>query len=294
MIDLAGAAGVPATKLFGRSPEGMNATGESDLTNYYDMIAQEQEAKLRPILNKLLPVMCMSTFGAVPDDLDFEFDPVSEPSDKDRSDLAKSQAENVVTVFNAGLISARTALKELKQQGESIGAWSNISDEDIQKASDEVEPAGEMGGFPGMGVGMEGRESEPEPRQQAQPHMQGIGDSGKWVEEDHPRDEGGRFTSGGGGASVKEDEHPRASNGKFPKCSGESTVGKGYNNKQKYRNLSKEPMVTPINASGRNKFPEWAFKNHAKAKNHYYDHQGKLQEAGIYSYEDYLRITKEN
>ena len=76
MIDIAGAAGIPATKLFGRSPEGMNATGESDLTNYYDMIAQEQESKLRPILNKLLPVMCMSTFGAVPDDLDFEFDPV--------------------------------------------------------------------------------------------------------------------------------------------------------------------------------------------------------------------------
>lgn len=190
MIDIAGAANIPATKLFGRSPEGMNATGESDLTNYYDMVAQEQEAKLRPILNKLLPVICMSTFGAVPDDLDFEFDPVSEPSDKDRSDLAKSEAENVVTVFNAGLISQRTALKELKQQGESIGAWTNITDEDIQKASDQVEGAGEMGGYPMT-------ENPYEEGEAQQITRQNTGDSGKWLEDDHPRDDGGRFTSGG-------------------------------------------------------------------------------------------------
>ena len=226
MIDIAGAAGIPATKLFGRSPEGMNATGESDLTNYYDMIAQEQESKLRPILNKLLPVMCMSTFGSVPDDLDFEFDPVSEPSDKDRSDLAKSQAENVVTVFNAGLISARTALKELKQQGESIGAWSNISDEDIQNASDEVEPAGEMGGFPGMGG--EPEEQESEPRKQDQLKTQRVGDSDEWVEEDHPRDDGGRFTSGGG--SVKKEEKPKQR--KRPK----------YTKEEGYKNQIGEPL----------------------------------------------------
>jgi hypothetical protein len=43
MMDMAGAAEIPATKLFGRSPQGMNATGEADLRNYYDMIAQMQE-----------------------------------------------------------------------------------------------------------------------------------------------------------------------------------------------------------------------------------------------------------
>ena len=151
MMDVAGAARIPATKLFGRSPEGMNATGESDLRNYYDMIAQEQEAKLRPILNKLLPVLCMSVFGAVPDDLDFEFDPVSEPSDQERADLAKCGTDNIVTAYNAGLISQRTALREMKQQSSRTGTWTNITDEEIMNASDEIEPQGEMGGFPGMG-----------------------------------------------------------------------------------------------------------------------------------------------
>ena len=56
----------------------------------------------------------------------------------------------MVTALNAGLVSKRTALKELKRQSERTGVWTNITDEDILKASDEIEEEGEMGGFPGM------------------------------------------------------------------------------------------------------------------------------------------------
>lgn len=56
----------------------------------------------------------MFIFGAVQDDLDFEFDPVSEPSDQERADLAKCGTDNIVTACNAGLISQRTALREMK------------------------------------------------------------------------------------------------------------------------------------------------------------------------------------
>src|SRR5690606_930445 len=35
MLDVSGAAQIPVTKLFGRSPAGFQATGESDLRNYY-------------------------------------------------------------------------------------------------------------------------------------------------------------------------------------------------------------------------------------------------------------------
>mgnify|MGYP004665374165 CR=1 FL=1 len=45
------------------------------------------------------------------------------------------------------LLSQRTALKELKQQSERTGVWTNITDEDIERASDSVEPPGEMGGM---------------------------------------------------------------------------------------------------------------------------------------------------
>ena len=155
MNDIAGAAEIPATRLFGRSPAGMNATGESDLMNYYDKVAQLQEAKLRPVFDKLMPVLLMSSLGSVPDDWDIEFNPVAETSEEEKANLVKQSADAILNVFNAGLISQQTALKELKQSGMAYGMWSNITDEDIENAETEVNPQGEMEGMEG-GEGMEG------------------------------------------------------------------------------------------------------------------------------------------
>lgn len=203
IMDISGAAEIPVTRLFGRSPSGLNATGESDLQNYYDMIAEKQESYLRPILNKVLPPFIISTLGSLPDDFDFEFDPVAEPTDKERADLAKCGTDNVVAAYNAGLISQRTALKELKQQSERTGVWTNITDEDIERASDSVEPPGEMGGmFGGMGGEAAGAvDSEESPQQARAPVRQGVGDA-EWEESEHPRDKDGKFSSAGGNSNL--------------------------------------------------------------------------------------------
>lgn len=195
IMDISGAAEIPVTRLFGRSPSGLNATGESDLQNYYDMIAEKQESYLRPILNKVLPPFIISTLGSLPDDFDFEFDPVAEPSDKERADLAKCGTDNVVAAYNVGLISQRTALKELKQQSERTGVWTNITDEDIERASDTVEQPGEMGGMFGEVAAPAG--SEESPQQARAPVRQGVGDA-EWDESEHPRDKDGKFSSAGG------------------------------------------------------------------------------------------------
>lgn len=200
IMDISGAAEIPVTRLFGRSPSGLNATGESDLQNYYDMIAEKQESYLRPILNKVLPPFIISTLGSLPDDFDFEFDPVAEPTDKERADLAKCGTDNVVAAYNAGLISQRTALKELKQQSERTGVWTNITDEDIERASDSVEPPGEMGG-------MFGGEESIEPQASASVRQVKSADAAFWSEADdfnsHHSPENGRFCEAdgvGGGA----------------------------------------------------------------------------------------------
>lgn len=202
IMDISGAAEIPVTKLFGRSPSGLNATGESDLQNYYDMIAEKQEAVLRPILNKVLPPFIISTIGSLPEDFDFDFDPVAEPTDKERADLAKCGTDNVVAAYNAGLISQRTALQELKQQSERTGVWSNITDEDIERASDTVEPSGEMGGmFGGMGGEAAPDGSEELPQQERAPVRQGVEDA-EWNEDEHPRDKNGKFSSAGGNSNL--------------------------------------------------------------------------------------------
>jgi len=50
---VAAAARMPVTKLLGQSPGGLNATGESDLRNYYDVISGRQETGLRSALERL-------------------------------------------------------------------------------------------------------------------------------------------------------------------------------------------------------------------------------------------------
>lgn len=137
MMDLAGAAEMPVTKLFGRSPAGMNATGESDLQNYYDSIEEKQESDCRPILDRLIPVMLMSEYGAVPDDWDYSFEDCRRPTEEEKKNLAINEANAVTAIYNAGIVSQKMALRELRDSSEATGMWGGINDEDIGRADDD-------------------------------------------------------------------------------------------------------------------------------------------------------------
>ena len=121
MMDMAGAAEIPATKLFGRSPQGLNATGESDLRNSYEMIAQLQERSLRPALEKLLPVMAISCWGEVPPDLEIVFAPLMTTSPNDRADLMGKWTEALVKAVDSGLLSLEEARQKWHREGERLG-----------------------------------------------------------------------------------------------------------------------------------------------------------------------------
>ena len=128
MMDMAGAAEIPATRLFGRSPQGMNATGESDLKNYYELIAQMQERHLRPALEKLLPVMAVSCWGYVPDDLEIFFEPVVTTGPLDRVQMLEKLTSSVVSAFSAGLLSREQALLELRDRGAEYGFFNKLNE----------------------------------------------------------------------------------------------------------------------------------------------------------------------
>lgn len=134
-LNLCGASHYPMTKLFGRSPAGMNATGESDLKNYYDYVDSQREAKVRPVLQKLLPVLAMSAWGFVPDDLDFTFPPLWTPTATETAEIALKKAQAIRDTFQAGLFQADTAMKELKKLEEETGMFGSLSDEEIAAAA---------------------------------------------------------------------------------------------------------------------------------------------------------------
>ena len=109
----------------------MNATGESDLQNYYDYIDTLRESVLKPIIYKLLPVLAMSAWGVIPDDLDITFPPLWTPTAKEVAEIAKYKTEALIAVFQAGLMDQATAQKELKKLADETGLFDSISDEEI-------------------------------------------------------------------------------------------------------------------------------------------------------------------
>ena len=128
MMDMAGAAEIPATKLFGRSPQGMNSTGEADLRNYYDMIAQMQERHLRPALEKLVPVMAISCWGYAPEDLEIIFEPMMTTSPAEKAELVQKLTADVIEAFKAGLVTREEALTELQSRGEGLGVYTKLQE----------------------------------------------------------------------------------------------------------------------------------------------------------------------
>lgn len=128
MMDVAGASHIPVTKLFGRAPGGLNATGESDLRNYYDYVDSQRESVLRDILERLLPVLCLSAWGTLPEALEFTFPPLWEPHADELAEIARKKTDAVLAVYKAGLIDARTARRELKGLAPQIGLFGGISE----------------------------------------------------------------------------------------------------------------------------------------------------------------------
>ena len=130
MMDMAGAAEIPATRLFGRSPQGMNATGEADMKNYYEKIAQLQENMLRPALDRLLPVMFVSTLGFRPEELDYVFEPLATQDPQERATILATMASTVTGLYTAGLLDREEALRQLKALCSGMGAFQTLEARD--------------------------------------------------------------------------------------------------------------------------------------------------------------------
>lgn len=152
---ISGALGIPLVRLFGQSPSGMNATGESDIRLYYDMINSTQEARLRRSLTRVFDVLWMSVLGmAPPDTWGFVFRSLRQLDETEKAELAERDSGTINTLHQGGIISTTIALKELKQSSIITGRFTNISEEDIEASEAapppwEQPPPGQM--MPGMG-----------------------------------------------------------------------------------------------------------------------------------------------
>lgn len=138
---LSGALQIPLVRLFGQSPAGLNSTGESDLRMYYDGIQTQQERRLRTPLDHLFKVLSWSVLGKpLPDDFGFEFTPLWQMTPDQRVTFVQGTTSSVLLAHESGLISDKVALQELKQMSHQTGVFTNVTDDLIESADDQIDP----------------------------------------------------------------------------------------------------------------------------------------------------------
>ena len=90
---VSGAADIPATRLLGQSPAGMNSTGESDLRNYYDRLSAMQALEMTPAMHRMDEALIRSALGSRPPEVYYEWAPLWGMSEKEKADVFKTKAD---------------------------------------------------------------------------------------------------------------------------------------------------------------------------------------------------------
>lgn len=105
---------IPATKLLGYSPLGLNNTGEYDLKTYYDVIEGYQKTYLKPVIIEIAQKVLWSLGYNY--EIDFIFTPLAQESNIEKTQRFKEYTGVVDTLTNAGIIDNELAFNMLKEQ----------------------------------------------------------------------------------------------------------------------------------------------------------------------------------
>ena len=152
----------PLTKFLGISPGGMNATGESDENNWNEYVLSQCEKQLRKPVKRLLELIQYDLFGEVDEKIDFIFKIQSSNDESKEVNNNKIKADTYVQLTTTGIISPEEARKALAED--------------------------EKSGFNSIDV-----DNIPELATSGNEDLFGAFD--EWKEENHDRDENGRFKS---------------------------------------------------------------------------------------------------
>lgn len=132
---VAGAADIPATRLLGKSADGMNATGEGDDNNYWTMIEGLQQSDLQPALDVIDPLIGASA-GVELGDAWSVFAPLRQLSEEKLATINKTKAETIKIYADANLVPTE-ALEEGVQNMLVEDAWIPGLDQALENMPDD-------------------------------------------------------------------------------------------------------------------------------------------------------------
>ena len=157
---------IPQTILFGRSPAGMNSTGNGDLENYYNYVERIQKRMLRKNLRYLLTVIFQAGVASKEVDevppINIKFSPLWSMSETEQVALDQQKAQvqqtkaNTANVYVQMQVLDPTEVRKKLAESDEFDI-DTILDDYTEEELMENAPQGQdpMGGMPGMG-GMSG------------------------------------------------------------------------------------------------------------------------------------------
>lgn len=105
------ASDIPATRLLGQAPKGMNATGDGDLRNYYDMLVSVRQDAIGPQLAYLDQILWLDATGSIPRDVHPEWNPLWQLTTTEKASSGYQKAQTTQIYAQLGIID-ETALAE--------------------------------------------------------------------------------------------------------------------------------------------------------------------------------------
>ncbi len=114
---LSAASDIPATRFLGQAPGGLNATGDSDLENYYNVVNAIQEQRIRPKLVRIYDILGYEMFPnewpRIRKDINITFPPLWNETDSEKNVRHGNELDNIIKLMDSGLMSVPSAIDEI-------------------------------------------------------------------------------------------------------------------------------------------------------------------------------------
>ena len=135
---MAGASEMPKVLLYGDTKGGLTSDSPAEMEFYAGTISGKQDDMLRPVLDKLLPILFAVEGIEIPKDLDYDFESIAGSSQSQKLELLQGTINAVNSLVDNGTMTHETGLKEIQQIQKATGFGSNITskDEELAKQSD--------------------------------------------------------------------------------------------------------------------------------------------------------------
>jgi len=119
LVILSAACDIPATRFLGQAPGGLNATGESDLENYYDHVDSIQKNRITPRLMKLFKIIGSCLWGADgwaarEEKIEIEHPPLWNMDEKEQAESNEIVSRYMLSLYDSGIINDEQLFDELK------------------------------------------------------------------------------------------------------------------------------------------------------------------------------------